>query len=62
MLSTHRQFCSNLLNTTVGGARAILRRGEDLPAPVPNAPQKALLLAVPLFHVTFVLPLVFCPC
>ena len=48
----------------VGGFRAALRRGEDLsPSPSPNpsaststsppvVPQKAALVAVPLFHVT----------
>jgi len=35
----------------VGGRRAALRRGEDL-TPPPVGPQKAILLSVPLFHVT----------
>ncbi|BGP18940.1 hypothetical protein JCM10213_001961 [Rhodosporidiobolus nylandii] len=51
VLSTQRQFMSNRWNTAVGGARAILRRGEDLPPPDPNAPQKSVLLSVPFFHV-----------
>ncbi|KAG7098572.1 hypothetical protein E1B28_000505 [Marasmius oreades] len=52
VLSTQRQFLTNVLNTLVGTRRAALRRGEDL-APVQNAgPQKGALVAVPLFHVT----------
>ncbi|KAJ2925118.1 hypothetical protein H1R20_g11976, partial [Candolleomyces eurysporus] len=71
VLSTQRQFLTNVLNVLVGGSRAALRRGEDLPpgpSPSPSAsasssrsakstsapvvPQKAALVAVPLFHVT----------
>ncbi|KAL0575747.1 hypothetical protein V5O48_006234 [Marasmius crinis-equi] len=52
VLSTQRQFLTNILNTLVGNRRAVLRRGEDL-APVQDAgPQKGALVAVPLFHVT----------
>ncbi|KAF8913879.1 hypothetical protein CPB84DRAFT_1757805 [Gymnopilus junonius] len=51
VLSTQRQFLSNLFNVTVGGRRAALRRGEDIPGP-PTGPQKGILLSVPLFHVT----------
>ncbi|KDR83762.1 hypothetical protein GALMADRAFT_236121 [Galerina marginata CBS 339.88] len=51
VLSTQRQFLTNLFNVTVGGRRAALRRGEDIPAP-PVGPQKGILLSVPLFHVT----------
>jgi hypothetical protein len=35
----------------VGGRRAALRRGGDIPAP-PVGPQKGILLSVPFFHVT----------
>ncbi|KAI5477431.1 hypothetical protein MNV49_006423 [Pseudohyphozyma bogoriensis] len=54
VLATQRQVLTNLLNTTCSAARAILRRGEDLPPPGPDPkkPQRATLLAVPLFHVT----------
>ncbi|KAJ2913136.1 hypothetical protein MD484_g7268, partial [Candolleomyces efflorescens] len=66
VLSTQRQFLTNVLNVLVGGFRAALRRGEDLsptPSPSPSTsgststsapvvPQKAALVAVPLFHVT----------
>lgn len=55
VLSTQRQFLTNVLNTLVGSRRAALRRGDDL-APVQNeagpGPQKGALVAVPLFHVT----------
>ncbi|KAF8900517.1 long-chain-fatty-acid-CoA ligase [Mucidula mucida] len=52
VLSTQRQFLTNVLNTIVGGRRAALRRGETLPQAAPPAPQKGALVAVPLFHVT----------
>ncbi|KAF8165363.1 hypothetical protein B0H34DRAFT_688919 [Crassisporium funariophilum] len=51
VLSTHRQFLTNVLNVMVGSRRAILRRGEDIPAPIVG-PQKGILISVPLFHVT----------
>ncbi|KAM0786853.1 hypothetical protein ACM66B_002279 [Microbotryomycetes sp. NB124-2] len=50
VIGTNRQYVSCLINSTFSGARAILRRGENLPAPDPNGPQKAMLLATPLFH------------
>ena len=37
---------------SVRAARTFLRRGEPLPAPDPNAPQKCSLLSVPFFHAT----------
>ncbi|KAJ3515337.1 hypothetical protein NLJ89_g1824 [Agrocybe chaxingu] len=40
-----------LHEVTVGTRRAALRRGEGIPTP-PVGPQKAILLSVPLFHVT----------
>ncbi|KAK0207498.1 hypothetical protein IW262DRAFT_1530175 [Armillaria fumosa] len=54
VLSTQRQFLTNTLNTIVGGMRALLRRGGNLPDPATstNVPQKGALIAVPLFHVT----------
>ncbi|CAA7259743.1 unnamed protein product [Cyclocybe aegerita] len=51
VLSTQRQFLTNILNVIVGTRRAVLRRGEGIPTP-PVGPQKAVLLSVPLFHVT----------
>ncbi|PFH52707.1 hypothetical protein AMATHDRAFT_73844 [Amanita thiersii Skay4041] len=52
VLSTHRQFLTNVLNVLAGPARARLRRGEDLTPPPPDGPQKGVLLSVPFFHVT----------
>ena len=43
---------SNILAAAVVGARAFLRRGEQPPAPDPDAPQRSALLSVPFFHVT----------
>ena len=51
-LGTHRNVCTNLVSLGFGAARAMLRQGLPLPAPNPNAPQRASLLSVPFFHVT----------
>ncbi|PPQ63866.1 hypothetical protein CVT24_009492 [Panaeolus cyanescens] len=51
VLSTQRQYLTNVLNVMVSGRRAALRRGEGIPVPVPG-PQKGILIPVPLFHVT----------
>jgi len=50
VLSTHRQYLSNMFNSACGGARALLRKGEPIPAPDLTAPQLSVLLVVPLFH------------
>ncbi len=49
---THRNGTCNVHAAIFAGARAFLRRGEPIPAPDPNAPQKSALLSVPFFHVT----------
>ncbi|KAF9012884.1 acetyl-CoA synthetase-like protein [Hymenopellis radicata] len=41
VLSTQRQFLTNVLNTIVGGRRAALRRGETLPQSAPPGPRRA---------------------
>ncbi|CAL1700983.1 unnamed protein product [Somion occarium] len=51
VLSTQRQFLTNIRNATVGASRAILRRGDNLPG-LSVGPQKGLLVSVPFFHVT----------
>ncbi|KJA24659.1 hypothetical protein HYPSUDRAFT_38744 [Hypholoma sublateritium FD-334 SS-4] len=51
VLTTQRQFLTNILNVMVGGRRAALRRGEEIPG-LPEGPQKGILISVPLFHVT----------
>jgi len=54
---THRNACSNALTTACAQARAALRRGQEpAPAPGPSSPQRALLLAVPMFHVMGCMP------
>jgi acyl-CoA synthetase (AMP-forming)/AMP-acid ligase II len=68
VLSTQRQFLSNVLNVgrvpklgvsrsslfqvLVGGFRAALRNGLPLPSVQRPGPQAGSLVAVPLFHVT----------
>ena len=51
-LGTHRNCTTSVLVRPFGMARGFLRRGEPLPPPDPNAPQKSSLMVVPLFHVT----------
>ncbi|KIK06727.1 hypothetical protein K443DRAFT_88918 [Laccaria amethystina LaAM-08-1] len=51
VLSTQRQYLTNVLNVLVGSRRAALRRGDDIIVP-PRGPQKGILISVPLFHVT----------
>ncbi len=51
-LGTHRNFLTNLMNLACSQARAALRRGEMPAQPDPDAPQRVLLLSVPLFHAT----------
>ncbi|KAL1748754.1 hypothetical protein HDZ31DRAFT_28730 [Schizophyllum fasciatum] len=53
VLSTQRQYLTNVLNVLVGSRRAALRRGEDITSShACPLPQKGALVAVPLFHVT----------
>jgi long-chain acyl-CoA synthetase len=51
-LGTHRNAATNVMGRSFGMARAFVRRGEPVPAPDPNAPQKCTLMVVPLFHTT----------
>ena len=51
-LATQRNINSNIMAGMVGGLRPFLRRGEQPPAPDPNAPQRSSLLSVPFFHAT----------
>ncbi len=47
-LGTHRNFATNILSAAYAGARMLLRRGDEIPAPTP----KVILTVIPLFHVT----------
>lgn len=51
-LGTHRNMLSNIFASASAQARNFLRRGEPVPAPDPNAPQRCTLLSVPFFHAT----------
>jgi long-chain acyl-CoA synthetase len=51
-LGTHRNVMSNVVSLQFSAYRALVRRGEPLPEPVADAPQRVNLLPVPLFHVT----------
>jgi long-chain acyl-CoA synthetase len=51
-LGTHRNMLSNIFASASAAARNFLRRGEPVPAPDPNAPQRSTLLSVPFFHAT----------
>ena len=47
-LGTHRNMMTNILSSGYNAARAVLRRGEPMPAPAP----RTTLTVIPLFHVT----------
>ncbi|HEX2216160.1 MAG TPA: fatty acid--CoA ligase family protein, partial [Xanthobacteraceae bacterium] len=49
---THRNATTCVIASTFGATRNFIRRGEKPPAPDPNAPQRAILLGIPLFHTT----------
>jgi long-chain acyl-CoA synthetase len=51
-LATQRNINSNIMAGVCVGQRVFLRRGETPPAPSPDDPQRATLLAVPFFHAT----------
>lgn len=46
-----RQSSPATADLTLGGARAVLRKGGDLSMLVPSPKQSAILVAVPMFHV-----------
>ena len=50
-LGTHRNICTNIASIGFAAARALLRRGEAVPAPG-TAPKRTTLLSVPFFHAT----------
>ncbi|GLB37044.1 putative AMP-binding enzyme C-terminal domain [Lyophyllum shimeji] len=52
VLSTQRQFLTNVPNVMAGAIRASLRKGEPYPDFKEEIAQKGILIAVPLFHVT----------
>lgn len=52
VLSTQRQSLTNSFNAMWLFTRGKARRGEPLPKPTPNDPQRVFLLTIPLFHVT----------
>nr|WP_299908900.1 class I adenylate-forming enzyme family protein [Sphingomonas bacterium] len=47
-LGTHRNMMTNIMSGGYNAARALLRRGEEIPAPTP----RVTLTVIPLFHVT----------
>ncbi|MCC7346689.1 MAG: acyl--CoA ligase [Variibacter sp.] len=51
-VGSHRNAVTCVVASTFGPTRNFLRRGETPPAPNPQAPQRASLLVVPLFHTT----------
>ena len=50
VLSSHRGMNSSIGTLGAALARTYLRRGETPPEPAPDAPQRAVLVSVPLFH------------
>ncbi|KAG5733854.1 2-succinylbenzoate--CoA ligase [Termitomyces sp. T112] len=52
VLSTQRQFLTNLFNCLIGGLRSALKKGENILPVTLTGPQKGCLLSVPFFHAT----------
>jgi long-chain acyl-CoA synthetase len=51
-IGTHRNHCTNVRNTLLGGlVSAAIGAGGQLPAPDPAAPQPGTLCTFPLFHI-----------
>ncbi|WP_328804924.1 class I adenylate-forming enzyme family protein [Parasphingopyxis marina] len=51
-VGSHRAMTSSIISMAQSAARSALRRGEPVPEPDPQAPQKSFLLVIPMFHVT----------
>ncbi|NEX92524.1 AMP-binding protein [Caulobacter sp. 17J65-9] len=51
-MGTHRAAVTTLMNTAFSAARVHVRRGEAVPEPKPEDPQKGLLASIPFFHTT----------
>ena len=51
-LGSHRCSGNTLMGSAFSVARSFVRRGEPLPDPAARSVQRALLLAIPLFHTT----------
>jgi long-chain acyl-CoA synthetase len=51
-IGTHRNATSTIMAVAFNAARALVRRGDPLPAPNAPAPQRVVLLSVPFFHTT----------
>jgi long-chain acyl-CoA synthetase len=61
-VGTHRNHCTNIRNTVLGGAvAAALANGGEPPAPDPAAPQPGTLCTFPLFHIAGITSLCYTP-
>ncbi|MCE3550201.1 acyl--CoA ligase [Pseudonocardia sp. RS11V-5] len=61
-VGTHRNHCTNILNTLLGArVAAIVANGGTPPEPDPAAPQPGALCTFPLFHIAGITSLSFTP-
>jgi long-chain acyl-CoA synthetase len=61
-VGTHRNHCTNVRNTVLGGAvAAALANGGEPPAPDPAAPQPGTLCTFPLFHIAGITSICYTP-
>lgn len=51
-LGTHRNAGCSLMAAQFSVVRSMIRRGEAIPAPDPEAPQRVGLVSIPFFHTT----------
>jgi long-chain acyl-CoA synthetase len=51
-VGSHRNAATCVAGAPFSQTRNFLRRGEPVPAPDPNAPQRVTLLGIPFFHTT----------
>ena len=50
--ASHRAVTTTIYCSIFSTARSYIRRGEEVPTPDPEAPQKCYVVAIPFFHVT----------
>jgi long-chain acyl-CoA synthetase len=61
-VGTHRNHCTNILNTLLGArVAAIVANGGTPPEPDPGAPQPGALCTFPLFHIAGITSLSYTP-
>ncbi|MEK6442504.1 class I adenylate-forming enzyme family protein [Pseudonocardia sp. T1-2H] len=61
-IGTHRNHCTNILNTLLGATVGLaIANGGEPPEPDPDAPQAGALCTFPLFHIAGITSLTYTP-